>query len=171
VRCFQKDYDHCIRDFDEALKLDPAFAQAYANRGAAWFNKGMFDKAAADLQAAVQLEPNNDQAWYNKGWLLATCPEAKYRDGKAAVAAATKACELTGYTDSVKLCGLAAAHAEAGNFDEAVTWQARALARASASYQQQFQVMLRLYQARKPFRDEPKGITKPPVGPWTTAGG
>ena len=58
---------------------------------------------------------------------MATCPEAKYRDGGKAVESATRACELTKWKSSEFLNTLAAAYAESGDFDAAVTWQTRAI--------------------------------------------
>jgi hypothetical protein len=53
-------------------------------------------------------------------WLLATCPDAKWRDGSKAVQYATEACELTAWNEAGMINTLSAALAEAGRFDEAV---------------------------------------------------
>ena len=68
---------------------------------------------------------------------------------------ATRACELTEWQNSDYLETLAAACAEAGDFDAAVKWQAKANAlhfipeaRASG------ETRLKLYQEKKPYRDD-----------------
>ncbi len=42
----QKDYDKAIKDFDEAIRLDPKNAAAYRNRGDAWSEKDEYDKGS-----------------------------------------------------------------------------------------------------------------------------
>jgi hypothetical protein len=49
------------------------------------------------------------------------------RDGALAIEAATKACELTGYSKPHIVDTLASAYAEKGEFDAAVTWQLKAI--------------------------------------------
>jgi serine/threonine protein kinase/tetratricopeptide (TPR) repeat protein len=53
-------------------------------------------------------------------WRQATYPSAAIRDGAKAIENATKACELTDWNDGAYLDVLAAAYAEAGDFDNAV---------------------------------------------------
>jgi hypothetical protein len=82
----------------------------------------------------------------------------KYRDGRKAVELAKKACELTEWKDAAVLATLAAAYAEAGQFDEAVKWQKKALEDKdfAASDGEKERTRLKLFEARKPYREEGK---------------
>lgn len=51
------DLDLAIRDFDEALAVNPDFGAALANRGGAWLAKGEARRALADLDRAVLRAP------------------------------------------------------------------------------------------------------------------
>ncbi len=65
-----------------------------------------------------------------------------------------RACELTEWKDATSLDTLAAAHAEAGDFDSAVRRQTEAIALLSdAEEKKDFGERLKLYRDRKPFRD------------------
>ena len=82
------------------------------------------------------------------------------RDGKSAVAFATKACELTEWKDPGSLETLAAACAESGEFDAAVKWQTKAIGLLSDEKQQEhYGTRLTLYQQRKPYRSARARVT------------
>jgi tetratricopeptide (TPR) repeat protein len=85
---------------------------------------------------------------------LATAPDEKIRDGKRALADARRAAELTNWTNGIVLDTLAAAHAEVGEFDKAVTWQENALALEPEL--PEAKLRLELYRQRKPFHGLPK---------------
>jgi tetratricopeptide (TPR) repeat protein len=154
------DDDAAIKDIDEAIRLESNDALAFYWRGYVWSAKMDYGRAIRDYDEAVRLEPNNARALNALAWLHAACAEAKYRDGAKAVKLARTACELTAWKDMHYLSTLAAAYAEAGQFDEAVRWQEKALddkeyANASGEGARQ---RLQLYRDKKPYR---QGISQP----------
>jgi hypothetical protein len=102
----------------------------------------------------VRSYPQDARAHEGRAWLLATCPDQKYRDGTNAVLSASQACKLTNWQKVTALCALAAAHAEAGDFANAVLWEKKAkeLSSAPGSGGKWNPERLVLYQAGKPFR-------------------
>jgi lipoprotein NlpI len=59
--------DRAIEDFDQAIRLNPNFAEAYVKRSIAHALKGQSDRAIEDLDQAIRLNPNYAQAFYNRG--------------------------------------------------------------------------------------------------------
>jgi len=55
----KKEYDKAIADFNEAIRLDPQYANAYNNRGLTWVDKKEYDKAIADYDEAIRHSPTS----------------------------------------------------------------------------------------------------------------
>jgi Flp pilus assembly protein TadD len=151
----QHQYDTAIAEFTEAIRLDPQDDAAYFNRGYAYDKKKEYAKAVSDYRESVRLAPDDPDGYSNLAWLLATCPEDGLRDGKRAVELATRACELSGWTDANDIENLAAAHAEDRRFDEAVRWQTKALdVMTGLPSLNDARERLALYKRGTPFRDK-----------------
>jgi tetratricopeptide (TPR) repeat protein len=144
--------DRAIADLNEAIRLDAKDGLAFNNRGAAHTKKGDYAHARADLEQAIRLSPELPHAHKNLAWLLATCPQAEFRDGGLAVQHARKALDLVEEKVADWLPIMAAACAEAGDFDEAVRWQGRFLAESAHPPRESALRRLELYQARLPCR-------------------
>ena len=75
----------------------------------------------------IELEPTFARAHDNYAWALATCPDDSLRDAVAAVKHADAACKLTSNGNWKYLSTMAAASAEAENFEDALKWIRRAI--------------------------------------------
>lgn len=61
------DADAALAHYDEAVRLDPNYAPAYAYRGALRVRRGSDEAALRDLDAAVRLDPNLADAHLHRG--------------------------------------------------------------------------------------------------------
>jgi tetratricopeptide (TPR) repeat protein len=150
------DYDLAIRDYTEAIKLDPETTDAYFNRANARKAKRDYAAAVRDLKIVIKLDSKDPDARGNLAWLLATCPDEKVRDGKAAVDHATRACEMTSWKSPYLLATLGAAYAEAGDFTQAIRYQEKALesSRYDRDEGDRGRQRIKQFKNRQPYREE-----------------
>jgi tetratricopeptide (TPR) repeat protein len=157
-----KKIDDAILDFTSAIEINDANETetanelVYRNRAMAYSRKKDFAKAAEDYAKVIAINPESAIGQNGLAWLLSTVPDDKVRDGKRAVEAAKKACELTDYKNGGYLDTLAAAYAEAGDFEKAVEWQQKALKAGDIPIKdlEAAKKRLELFQMKKPFRGD-----------------
>lgn len=65
--CDKKEYDKAIKDYDEAIKLDPTSAYAFGCRGNARRNKKQFDEAIKDYDEAIRFDPKDAYVYLFRG--------------------------------------------------------------------------------------------------------
>lgn len=160
IRQDTKDFAKAIDDYTEVIRLRPRYAEAFTSRGEAWQGKKEFAKAMDDFTKAIQLDPKEPAAYNNRAWLRATAVDAKLRDGPQAKADARKAVELGGPDKWAWLDTLAAAHAECGEFAEAIKVQKECLAMMAKEKDLEKELLaeakqrLSLYEQKKPYREK-----------------
>lgn len=55
-----------IRDYTAALRHDPGLAEAWVNRGIAWYDTGNYARAVSDASEAIRLRPGLAEARNNR---------------------------------------------------------------------------------------------------------
>jgi len=61
------DFDQAIADYTTAIQLKPDYAEAYNDRGFAYYLKGDAERAIADYTRAIELRPNYPKAYNSRG--------------------------------------------------------------------------------------------------------
>ncbi len=158
--------DKAFSDYNTAVGLNPDMNAAFDFRGEIFANRGDWSSAQADFSSAIahtRAGVNVSASLAHEAWLFATWPDASKRDGAKALALALKAIKLEKNVDNHDV--LAAAYAEAGQFDNAMLEESAAISRARGKdYERQlpgYKARLALYQANMPFHTQ----TPFPFGP------
>jgi tetratricopeptide (TPR) repeat protein len=139
-------------DNSQRLKLVGNLAKLYARHG----RLEQAEAAYRDLLEGLRLPAEKgDAAALNEiAWLLATCNYSAVRNGRSAVTFAEKAVARTGRQDPNYLDTLAAAYAEAGEFEKAVDVQNEAIALLrDQKTKKDYESRLKLYQSNSSYRE------------------
>ena len=117
---------------------------------------GRAAQAIPHYQAALKASPDRLSSLIVLARVYSSHPDGAVRDAGEALALASRACELTRNNHPDALDALAAAHAEGGNFQEAIKTAQRAIGvarkRGAERIAAAINRRLRLYEAGKPFR-------------------
>jgi len=112
--------DEALAHYYEGIQISPGIESLHTSLGNLLLQMGRTAEAKEHFQSAAELQPTNAVTLNNLAWVLATCSDAALRNGHRAVEIAERACQLAGYEQPIFIGTLAAAYAEAGQFEKAV---------------------------------------------------
>jgi len=142
----------------ESLRVDPGNPDTHFTLGLvlAAQTGGDEEEARDHLRTAARLAPASVPTLNSVAWILATHASPQVRDGELAIQLAGKACQLTQNRSVMPLLALAAAQAETGRYDEAVSTALLGQKLAAEAGQSQLAAQCgnfaSWYQSRRPFR-------------------
>lgn len=154
-----KQYRNSLTDYNRAVTMNPDNVAILTDRGEVYANLGYWQQAATDFRRAVELDDSFGRAYMGAAWTMATCPDERFRDTEAAVTSAEKAIELDGETDWRYMDALAAAYANAAQFDKAQEAITKAIDAAPEAQKKNLQSRQELYTAKKPYRETARTAT------------
>jgi len=151
------DVDGAIAEWRTALSIHPYDAGAHTSLGNALVEKGLLREAADHYEKALQSEPDSILPLNNLAWIMSTGPDDSLRNNAVAVELAEKANQLSRESNPVFIRTLAAAYAQAGQFENAIETARHAAEEANArgvhGLAVQIQADVDLYRRGAPLRD------------------
>lgn len=143
-------------ELQQAIALRADSDRAYAPLAEAQLSLKRPREAVATLEAALNRRADDVALLKRAAWIMATSSDAGARNGARAIELADRAVAKTGGRDPIALDVLAAACAEAGQFDRALEAVRRGLALAPSGDTSGPLQMMRghaeMFQARQPIR-------------------
>jgi tetratricopeptide (TPR) repeat protein len=166
IYLYQRKYDLALRDLNTAIRLKPTHLQTAMYRASVNRNLRYYKESLAELDHLILTIRLHDktagEAYNDRAWLRATCPDTSIRNGQLAVKDATASCKITNFKNFYNVDTLAAAYAEAGDFDSALRYEEQAIALANPKAKDDREVAftlkgmqnrLVLYKQRRPYHE------------------
>jgi tetratricopeptide (TPR) repeat protein len=146
-----------LQAYETSLRLFSKDRVALFQYGSILLAQGRTGEALARYREALSLKPDWAELMNNLAWIYATNPDPKFRDGSEAVRLAEGACGLTKGTNVLFIGTLAAAYAEAGQFDaaekSAVEAIRLALSQGNPNLADTNRQLLAIYQKKQAYRE------------------
>jgi tetratricopeptide (TPR) repeat protein len=161
MKPLERKTEWAVAHFERAIANNAEDHRAFCNMGLWWHWMGDYAKALEHYNEAIRLSPTFAYALSDRASLRATCPDATWRNGDAALDDAKKAMEYAAEAGEMDgswkqrqyLQVLAAAYAECGDFAEAVRCQTAALQLAiTKSSAGEIRTRLAGYESGRPTR-------------------
>ena len=129
----KRNWPAALQDLNSTIRLQPAFFEASWKRSIVYLHLRNYAASLKDLDALAKVTFQTQHphelalTLSQRAWIRATCPDGSFRNGRAAIADAKKACELIKWKYADYIDTLAGACAEAGDFDSAVRYEQQAI--------------------------------------------
>ncbi len=143
-------YREALEDIRAALSLKPQNPDYLHNRAVVLTSLERYGEAIEGYERAINLDPKGGGTYNNLAWLLATAKDSTVRDCRKAISYASKALKI-GKTGSW-MDTLAAAYAECGEFDKAVSTEKEAY-KLSHPPNDNFRRRIEVYKNGKTYAD------------------
>lgn len=147
---------------ESVLAVDPDSATAITAQIKLCLYQKEYAQGIALLRQQMERVPHQSGAYIELAGLLVSCPDAEFRNADEAFAIADQLQSFELPIEPSRLSILAAAHAEKGDFDQAIATQQLAIDSLQAKPEphpfdvEMFALYMESYRAGKPVREEPK---------------
>jgi tetratricopeptide (TPR) repeat protein len=148
----QGENEEGLQHLFEAVKIRDDCEDGHYYLASALARLGRIPEAVLHFRAALRVQPNHPAALNDLAWILASERNPGIRNVSEAIRLATRACQLSAYTNAACLDTLGAAFAEANRWAEAIVATEKAATIAEAAGQEllaaQFRSHLQVYRAK-----------------------
>ena len=152
------DIDGAIAEWRTTLSIRPDDVGAQTSLGNALVQKGELREATEHYKAALEAAPDSVLPLNNLAWIFSTSPDGTLRNAARAVELAKEANRLSQNNNPIFVRTLAAAFAEIGQFENAISTAESAARLANSQGQpalaQQIMDDVDLYRRQQPVRDQ-----------------
>ena len=161
-----------LRYLSKAESLEPKLTGLYLYLASTHYDLRHFAKAkhyaewhVSPDEFRMQGMPPNAATANILAIIQATAPDPKLRNGSQAIQYAYSACQSTRFQNAVYVRSLAAAYAEAGQFDEAIKWTDEAIRLVPEEEQFYLHWLRKRFESKQPLRN----VAKIPSPVWNTS--
>ncbi len=134
------------------LYKEPIQGRDYSEQPLAWLYRKLGqieDARTIERRMLKNARTGRSMVFNSDAMMYATSDDPNFRDPDMAIEFATRACELTQYSQSMILDTLATAYAAKGDFESAVTWQLKAIELCDDGRLEEYQENLKLFREKK----------------------
>jgi tetratricopeptide (TPR) repeat protein len=150
--------NEAVHAFEMALQLSPEAPVTQFQLATLLMALGNVRESLEHYRVAMRLRPDWPEVLNNIAWTYATCSDARFRNGREAIHMSERACELSHRKEPVFIGTLAAAYAEAGQYENAQRAANEAIKTALAQGKTNLAIvnrnLLAGYENRRPHRQE-----------------